>query len=182
MDPSPRFGDELRRRREAAGLSLSALAARVHYSKSHLSRVENSAKEAGGSLARRCDAELGADGQLARLADRRPAKPAAEREPAEPDLDGPVPSCDWLPDRHVTGTPPIASQPEATRWRAEALRLETAGEFVAAADLYHLHGDARTAGQLFERAATEAGPRDAGATVGGSGDRPGLLRSRPEYE
>jgi transcriptional regulator with XRE-family HTH domain len=61
------FGAELRRRRLAAGLSLSELSKSIHYSKGHLSKVENGVKPAGSDLARRCDAILGASGELAAL-------------------------------------------------------------------------------------------------------------------
>lgn len=61
------FGAELRRRRLAANLSLNGLSILVHYSKSHLSKVENGIKPPGLDLARRCDAVLGADGVLAGL-------------------------------------------------------------------------------------------------------------------
>jgi transcriptional regulator with XRE-family HTH domain len=61
------FAEQLRRSRLAAGLSLSELARRVHYSKGYLSKVETGAKPAGVDLARRCDAALGADGKLAAL-------------------------------------------------------------------------------------------------------------------
>ncbi|CAL9283569.1 helix-turn-helix domain-containing protein [Streptomyces sp. SudanB25_2051] len=61
------FGEELRRRRIAAGLSLGALSARVHYSKAQLSKVETGAKRPSPQLARLCDAELRADGALEAL-------------------------------------------------------------------------------------------------------------------
>jgi DNA-binding XRE family transcriptional regulator len=73
MDEQPgAFGVELRRRRTAAGLSLAMLAKRVHYSKGHLGKIETGTKHPGSDLARRCDAVLGADGQLAALAERTP--------------------------------------------------------------------------------------------------------------
>jgi transcriptional regulator with XRE-family HTH domain len=75
------FATELRTRRLAAALSLSALSRLVHYSKSHLSKVENRLKIPSPDLARRCDAQLGADGALAAMVpDRRGADvpPAAE--------------------------------------------------------------------------------------------------------
>lgn len=76
------FGSQLRAHRYRAGLSLAALAQRVHYSKSHLSKVENGQKEPGADLARSCDAELGADGALiAAATDRR------SRELTVPDSD-----------------------------------------------------------------------------------------------
>lgn len=62
------FGRELRRRREAAGLSLAGLASLVHYSKSHLSKVEHGVKPPSEGLARRCDHALDARGELAALA------------------------------------------------------------------------------------------------------------------
>ncbi|WP_173053095.1 helix-turn-helix domain-containing protein [Phytohabitans houttuyneae] len=78
--PRTTFGVELRRRRLAAGLSLSDLAALVHYSRSHLSRVETSGKPPSLSLARRCDTELGADGALTRLVERPTAGPPKSTE------------------------------------------------------------------------------------------------------
>ncbi|WP_017589335.1 helix-turn-helix domain-containing protein [Nocardiopsis ganjiahuensis] len=62
------FSAELRFRRQQAGMSLEALARKVHYSKSHLSKLENGAKKPSQDLARACDAALAADGQLSRLA------------------------------------------------------------------------------------------------------------------
>lgn len=73
------FGRELRRRREAAGLSLAGLAQLVHYSKSHLSKVEHGVKPPSEGLARRCDHALGADGELAALA-AGPASPPPQQE------------------------------------------------------------------------------------------------------
>ena len=67
MPELPPFGAELRRRRVAAGLSLGELAGRVHYSKGHLSKVESRQKPASMELARLCDAELGAQGELIQL-------------------------------------------------------------------------------------------------------------------
>ena len=43
------FGAELRRRRVAAGLSLAQLAARIHYSKGYLSKIETGHKPPGSS-------------------------------------------------------------------------------------------------------------------------------------
>ena len=74
-----RFGSELRQRREAAGLSLAELAGRVHFSRGHLSKIENGRKAPTQTLARICDAALGAGGALVALAavSTTPAKPAA---------------------------------------------------------------------------------------------------------
>jgi helix-turn-helix protein len=62
------FGAELRRRRVAADLSLRDLAAKVHYSRGHLSKVENGQARASTELARLCDAVLQARGELIEFA------------------------------------------------------------------------------------------------------------------
>ncbi|MFE7562131.1 helix-turn-helix domain-containing protein [Kitasatospora sp. NPDC057500] len=62
------FGPELRRRRLAAGLTLTRLAELLNYSKGHLSKIERGQKAPPPDLARRCDAQLGAGGELERLA------------------------------------------------------------------------------------------------------------------
>jgi transcriptional regulator with XRE-family HTH domain len=71
------FGPELRRRRLAAGLSLTQLAERVHYSKSYLSKIETVLKPPNASLARRCDAVLEAGGELSALVQRPEPEVAA---------------------------------------------------------------------------------------------------------
>jgi transcriptional regulator with XRE-family HTH domain len=68
------FGEELRRLRRAAGVSLSELAGRVHYSKSHLSKVENGRARPNLVLATLCDHEFGTRGTLAGLVPRRPTR------------------------------------------------------------------------------------------------------------
>jgi transcriptional regulator with XRE-family HTH domain len=65
-------GSELRRYRQAAGLSLAELAERVHYSKGYLSKIENGLHPPGIELLRLCDAVLGADGKLVARAQRSP--------------------------------------------------------------------------------------------------------------
>jgi DNA-binding XRE family transcriptional regulator len=72
------FGSELRRYRQAAGLSLAELSQRIHYSKGHLSKIENGRVRAGLELARRCDEAVGGGGRLVALAER----PAAFGPPA----------------------------------------------------------------------------------------------------
>lgn len=62
------FGDELRRRRLAAGLTLGQFALVIHYSKSYLSKIETGTKTPSDDLARQCDAALHAGGALLRLA------------------------------------------------------------------------------------------------------------------
>ncbi|MEV7467660.1 helix-turn-helix transcriptional regulator [Streptomyces kronopolitis] len=65
--PSTAFGEELRKRRLDAGLSLTALSAAVHYSKAQLSKVERGIKAPSRDLARLCDAALRAGGALIAL-------------------------------------------------------------------------------------------------------------------
>jgi hypothetical protein len=91
------FGPELRRRRLAAGLSLTKLSELIHYSKSYLSKVETGLKPAGAPLARRCDAALGAGGELSALAER-PQPP--DRPVLDPGDDGEV----WVVSLAADGT------------------------------------------------------------------------------
>jgi len=79
-DQSGSFGQELRRRREDARLSLSTLAARVHYSTGYLSKIENGRKPPTADLARLCDAELGAGGRLAALVATGPVPGAVHHD------------------------------------------------------------------------------------------------------
>ncbi|MFF3271096.1 helix-turn-helix domain-containing protein [Streptomyces chrestomyceticus] len=72
-----RFGQELRRLRSSAGLTLTRLAAEVHYSKGQLSKVERGLKSPSPALARLCDAALDAGGALSVLA---PVRSAAARD------------------------------------------------------------------------------------------------------
>ncbi|MGX1675179.1 helix-turn-helix domain-containing protein [Streptomyces sp. NPDC055400] len=69
-EPSTEFGEELRKRRLQAGMSLTALSGAVHYSKAQLSKVERGLKTPSRDLVRLCDAALGADGALVVLATR----------------------------------------------------------------------------------------------------------------
>ncbi|MEU8034585.1 helix-turn-helix domain-containing protein [Streptomyces sp. NPDC049099] len=64
------FGEELRRWRTERGLSLTALAGIIHYSRGHISRVERGEKPATEEFARMCDQALMADGELLALAVR----------------------------------------------------------------------------------------------------------------
>ncbi|WP_216216652.1 ATP-binding protein [Amycolatopsis aidingensis] len=84
------FGAELRRLRLAAGLSLSALAERVHYSKGYLSKVETGATAPNMSLALLCDAEFGTAGALAELVPASTRRQQVPRPPA-PSLPAPPP-------------------------------------------------------------------------------------------
>ncbi|MGI5286574.1 helix-turn-helix domain-containing protein [Nonomuraea polychroma] len=72
-----RFGRELRRRRLAAGLTLTGLSKLVHYSKGQLSKVERGLKAPSRELTRLCDTALNAGGDLAVLAPLRPTSTEA---------------------------------------------------------------------------------------------------------
>ena len=64
------IGSELRRLRQQAGMSLTDLAKRVHFSRAHLSKIENGRVRASMELVRRCDAAVGAEGRLIAAAER----------------------------------------------------------------------------------------------------------------
>jgi transcriptional regulator with XRE-family HTH domain len=63
------FGQELRRRRIESDLTLAQLAALVHYSKAHLSKVERGLQTPSRELVRLCDSALHAGGKLAARAE-----------------------------------------------------------------------------------------------------------------
>lgn len=67
MDVPLRFGAELRRRREAAGMTLDQLAEVTTYSKGHLSKIERGVNPPTMNLAQCCDAYFNAGGRLRRL-------------------------------------------------------------------------------------------------------------------
>ncbi|WP_413755126.1 helix-turn-helix domain-containing protein [Streptomyces sp. MMBL 11-3] len=71
VDGSETFGECLRRLRTERGMSLAGLAALAHYSRSHLSKVENGQKVSTPELAESCDSALAAGGVLVRLASGR---------------------------------------------------------------------------------------------------------------
>ncbi|MER6148192.1 helix-turn-helix domain-containing protein [Streptomyces hirsutus] len=66
------FPAQLRRLRQARGLSLTDLARQTHYSKGYLSKIETGTKRATADVARICDRVLGAEGELLRLVQERP--------------------------------------------------------------------------------------------------------------
>lgn len=68
------FGSELRRLRTDAGLSLSELARRVHYTKGHLSKIENGSANPLRPFATECDRVLATGGALERLLDAEPPR------------------------------------------------------------------------------------------------------------
>lgn len=63
----PLFGDELRRLRRAAGLSMKAFARLAHYDPSYVSKLENGVKSPTDEVAAACDAVLGAGVRLQAL-------------------------------------------------------------------------------------------------------------------
>ncbi|MEU3088616.1 helix-turn-helix domain-containing protein [Streptomyces massasporeus] len=64
---APTFGEELRRRRNESGKSLTDMARLVHATRSHLSKIERGHRNPSVELARACDAKLRADGRLLAL-------------------------------------------------------------------------------------------------------------------
>jgi transcriptional regulator with XRE-family HTH domain len=73
------FGAELRRMRMAAGMSLHDLSVEVHYSRGHLSKVENNVAVPSPALVRLADAAVHASGQLVGFLEKRmgPEQPPA---------------------------------------------------------------------------------------------------------
>ncbi|WP_240964127.1 helix-turn-helix transcriptional regulator [Streptomyces sp. C1-2] len=83
--PTVPFGHALRLHRVRAGLSLSELSARVHYSSPYLSRVESGERRPNPELARLCDVALGAGGALTGLVPAHGLPtPVGRRPPAVP--------------------------------------------------------------------------------------------------
>jgi len=133
---SLRFGSELRRRRLEAGLSLGALADRVHYSRAHLSRIEIGRSPAPVALARECDIIFDAGGELAVLAPHASVEP---RSAARPSPAGEA----WVLGLGDEGAEWFQSMP-----RREALALG-AGSFLALND----RGPVRSSAAQDERSA-----------------------------
>ncbi|MFE6663448.1 helix-turn-helix domain-containing protein [Streptomyces sp. NPDC057697] len=79
MSTTERFGPELRRLRQEAGLTLTEFSIALNYDKGHLSKVERGRRPASPELAQRCDAFLGANGELQRLV----ARPETNSESTE---------------------------------------------------------------------------------------------------
>jgi len=84
------FGAELQARRLAAGMSLADLSRALHYSKSHLSKIENGQKNPSPDLARRCDVALQGGGELAALVVRQVPTSLAKMSQGQDGTD------DWL--------------------------------------------------------------------------------------
>ncbi|WP_078618114.1 MULTISPECIES: helix-turn-helix domain-containing protein [unclassified Streptomyces] len=109
------FGAALRRARTERGLSLSALARLVHYSKGYLSKIENGGKPPTADLARRCDEALRAGGALSRLV------------PGVPRARGPEPPSTVCPYRGLAAFGPEDADWFFGRERATAALLERLG-------------------------------------------------------
>ncbi|MER7249551.1 helix-turn-helix transcriptional regulator [Kribbella sp. NPDC000426] len=113
------FGTHLRQSRQAAGLSLRQLAARVGYDHSYLSQVERGQRPGSADLARLCDRELGTGDQLSVTFEPRPSRaerPGQTADPLELAWQGVVATA-GIADATVAlddfrGTPPAALLPE----------------------------------------------------------------------
>ncbi|MFI0938766.1 helix-turn-helix domain-containing protein [Streptomyces sp. NPDC021020] len=119
--PGPRFGEELRRLREAAGMSLRALAREAQSSPAHISRIERGLRQPGRALARLCDRAVDARGRLLALLPGDGAEPAGSgAQDADADVpdgaDGPVP---WVPDRRDSAA--VAAAFGAAAWHLRVL-------------------------------------------------------------
>ncbi|MYR44374.1 helix-turn-helix domain-containing protein [Streptomyces sp. SID5910] len=84
MSTTRPFGPELRRLRLEARLSLTALSVALNYDKGHLSKVERGVRSASPELARRCDAFLGANGELQGLVLSADTGPVADETSTAP--------------------------------------------------------------------------------------------------
>lgn len=85
------FGVQLRRSRQAAGLSLRQLASKVGYDHSYLSQVERGQRPGSTQLARLCDRELGTGAVLAAAYNQTtPSAQAACRSAASAGTAGPA--------------------------------------------------------------------------------------------
>lgn len=73
-DENRSLGSELRRRREAVGITLSAFAKDIYYSKSHVSKVERGEAVAYPEFVARCEELLGAAGELLPLLEGEPCR------------------------------------------------------------------------------------------------------------
>ncbi|HWC82116.1 MAG TPA: tetratricopeptide repeat protein [Pseudonocardiaceae bacterium] len=78
----PAFGAELRRLRTTAGMSLSELANRIHYSKGYLSKVETGTAQPNQTLASLCDDVLESEGVLVAVVPQHRRQRGRPRGPA----------------------------------------------------------------------------------------------------
>ncbi|MFB7654019.1 MULTISPECIES: helix-turn-helix domain-containing protein [unclassified Streptomyces] len=82
MDVPLRFGAELRRLREAAGMTLQQLAEETTYSRGHLSKIERGDNPPTMNLVQRCDAYFRTGGRLRRVYDAEMKPDVAKSRPA----------------------------------------------------------------------------------------------------
>ncbi|MFD7428130.1 helix-turn-helix domain-containing protein [Streptomyces sp. NPDC059818] len=123
--PSTEFGEDLRRRRLDAGLSLTELSAAVHYSKAQLSKVERGIKAPSRDLVRLCDAVLKADGALNALVSTAGA--GTPREPAP----GEIEEEEWMMQLSPEGRgwfQPVGRRQVVSAGTASLMRLGMGGQ------------------------------------------------------
>ncbi len=118
--PEPRFGEELRRLREAAGMSLRTLARETQCSPAHISRIERGLRQPGHGVARLCDRAVDARGRLLALLPGDGTEPAGGGSQGADDVPddsaGPVP---WVPDPRDSAA--VAAAFGAAAWHLRVL-------------------------------------------------------------
>lgn len=170
------FGPLLRQCRQAAGLSLRQLAARVGYDHSYLSQVERGQRPGSADLARLCDQELGTGGRLSATFERRPARAAQlrpETAPLETAWRGLVSTLGAggpLPADHRS-VPPASLLPDLVRQLHGAAQAEAAELGILIAETLTRLGEPSTARRWWWAA------RAAADSVG-NGPLPALARAR----
>jgi transcriptional regulator with XRE-family HTH domain len=170
------FGPLLRQCRQAAGLSLRQLAARVGYDHSYLSQVERGQRPGSADLARLCDRELGTDGRLTATFERRPARAGQLQPEADPletawrglvatlGAGGPVPD-------DFRSIPPASLLPELVSQLHGADGVEAAELSMLIAETLARLGERSTARRWWWAAR-------AAADSAGEGPLPALVRAR----
>jgi transcriptional regulator with XRE-family HTH domain len=122
------FGSLLRQCRQAAGLSLRQLAARVGYDHSYLAQVERGQRPGSADLARLCDRELDTAGRLSTTFTQsagRPTRGTPDSDPLETAWRGLVAHDAPAVDDHLT-VPPAALLPDLLRRLPDADPRESA--------------------------------------------------------
>ncbi|TCC17528.1 XRE family transcriptional regulator [Kribbella speibonae] len=170
------FGPLLRQCRQAVGLSLRQLAARVGYDHSYLSQVERGQRPGSADLARLCDRELGTEGRLTATFERRPARADQLRPEAGPletawrGLVATLGSGGPMPD-DFRNVPPAALLPELVRQMQGADGAEAAELSMLIAETLARLGERHTARRWWWAARTAADSIAAGP-------QPALVRAR----
>ncbi|WP_272948928.1 helix-turn-helix domain-containing protein [Kribbella soli] len=166
----------LRQCRQAVGLSLRQLAARVGYDHSYLSQVERGQRPGSADLARLCDRELGTDGRLTATFERRPARAGQLRPEADPletawrglvatlDAGGPAPD-------DFRSVPPALLLPELVRQLHGADGVEAAELSILIAETLARLGERSTARRWWWAARVAA-------DSAGEGPLPAFVRAR----